>query len=140
MTVSLVLVKSQKGKTIFPKVPEFKFYGHQTQRLSVHEFLTSQELGLDLKRVLFASKLFEHQNHAFIKSSRIDLYDEFIVKFYGKIMGFLHEKIPIIKNGNRNEAEALENKLKERYTPYSILKSLYDITLDIIDKLSDEMP
>lgn len=140
MTVSLVLVKSQKGTNIFPKIPEFKFYGHSTQRLSVYKYLTDPQQTCDLKQVMFASKLFERQNNAFIKTSRIDLYDKFIIDAYTKILEYLDKKIPILKTGSKTAAEKEEKKLNEKVTPYALLMSVYDVTINLFDKFLGETP
>lgn len=140
MTVSLVLVKSQKGTNIFPKITEFKFYGHATQRLSVFKYLTDLQQRCGLKQILFASKLFERQNNIFIKTSHIKLYDKFVVDIYTKILEYLDEKIPILKTGSKTEAEKAEKQLNEKVTPYGLLMFMNDITVNLFDKLLDEMP
>ncbi|MCM1167410.1 MAG: hypothetical protein NC299_16575 [Lachnospiraceae bacterium] len=140
LAVSLILVKTKKGSSIFPKIPEFNHYGHATQRLSVHEYLKDTTGEYSLKRVLFASKLFEHQMHAFIQTSRHDLYYKLIIASYKKIMNYLDEKIPIIKDGRKSHAEKAEKTLSPKFSSYQLLMSVYDITVNLFDKLLDDIP
>lgn len=135
LAVSLILVKTKKGSTIFPKIPELKHYWHATQNLSAYEYLTDPTWGYNLKQILFASKIFEHQRHAFIQTSRFDLYYMLIISSYKKIMDYLDEKIPIIKDGKKSHAEKAEKTLLPKLTSYQLLMSVYDITINLFDKL-----
>ena len=140
MTVSLLIAKRQKGKGSLPNVPEFKYYNSEKRNLSVHTLLTDPNIKCMYKDIAFASKIMEYQNHSFIATSRLDLYNDLVITAYKKITDYFEQQIPIIKTGSIEKSHREDKQLERKITPYELLVSVYHITIDIFDKLLDEMP
>lgn len=140
MTVSLLIAKPQKGKGSLPNVPEFKFYNSKKRNLSVRTLITDPNIKCMYKDIAFVSKIMEYQNHSFIATSRLDLYNDLVITAYKKITDYFEQQIPIIKTGSIEKAHREDEQLERKITPYELLVSVYRITIDIFDKLLDEMP
>lgn len=139
MTVSLLLVKRQKRKEGLANIPEFKYYNSQKRSLSVRTLLTDPDINCTLKDVAFASKIMDYQNHVFIKTSHVEWYNDLAILSYKKIINFFEEKIPILKTGEKSKATNEDASLEERITPLDLLISAYDITVNLFDKLLDDL-
>lgn len=138
MAVSLVIVKAEQGR--FRKIPENKFYGYATKRLNVSRLLNTPIEQLALIDILIGSNLFDLQNQVFIDGSHIELRNKVITCACQKIIQYIELQLPILRIRDKNKAKKDDNLLKNKLTPSVLLDAVYDITVNLFDKLLDENP
>lgn len=137
LSASLLLVKSKKGKNIFPMVPNSQYYGYSTQRMSVYELLIRKEH--DLKSVAFGSTLLEYQTQVFKYPKSIFLFNKLILQIYTKIINYLDERIPFLKSGKKASIDKIELVFDKPVSPYELLLSLYNISTTFIDSILEDL-
>lgn len=138
MAVSLVIVKAEQGR--FRKIPEDKFYGYATKRLNVSRLLNTPIEQLTLIDILIGSNLFDLQNQIFIDESHIELRNKVITRSCQKIIQYIEFQLPILHIRDKNKAKKDDDLLENKLTPSVLLDAVYDITVNLFDKLLGETP